>query len=108
MRTKYTLNWPDVAYYSIAYRNHVLWAFHRESALELQEYLLSSKRDISPYRWSSFLLHVPTVFKTHKAREAVAKQLQSLLEPKGRDMRPIRASALASAAKSRFVIRRQR
>ena len=82
MRGKYKLNWPDDAYYSIAYRNQVLWAFHRESALELQHYLLSTKRDVSPYRWASFLLHVPTVFKTHKAREAVGKQLQRLLAPK--------------------------
>lgn len=83
LRGTHWLDWPDDAYYSIAYRGQVLWAFHRESALELQHYLLSTKRDVSHYRWASFLLHVPTIFKTHKARAAVAKQLQRLLAPMG-------------------------
>lgn len=81
LRGTHRLDWPNNAYYSIAYRGQVLWAFHRESALELQHYLLSTKRDVSQYRWASFLLHVPTIFKTHKARAAVAKQLQRLLAP---------------------------
>lgn len=81
LRGTHKLKWPDDAYYSIAYRAQVLWAFHRESALELQRYLLSPKRAVSQYRWSSFLLHVPTTFKTHKARAAVTKQLQRLLAP---------------------------
>lgn len=40
---------------------------------------MSTRRDVSKYRWSSFLLHVPTVFKTQKAREFVAKHLFRLL-----------------------------
>jgi hypothetical protein len=81
MRGKRRLNWPDDGFYSIAYRGQVLWAYHRESALELQHYLLSTNREVSRYRWASFLLHVPTLFKTRKARVAVAKQLQRLLAP---------------------------
>lgn len=81
-RGKHVLNWPNDAYYAIAHRNQVLWAFHRESAIELRHYLLSTNRDVSRYRWASFLLHIPTIFKTHKARAAVAKQIQKHLGSK--------------------------
>lgn len=103
-RKKHTLNWPEDSYYAIAYRGQILWAFHRESALELLHYLLSANRDVSKYRWGSFLLHVPTLFKTHKARAAVAKQLQKLLAPKLSGRRSIRAAALRRPLASRVGI----
>lgn len=78
-RARHVLRWPDEAYFSIAYRNHVLWAFHRESAVDLIQYLQSKERNRSRYRWGSFLLYVPTVFKAGKARESVVKQLGKLL-----------------------------
>lgn len=79
LRAKHNLRWPEDAYFSISYKNHVLWAFNRESACDLNNYLLSKYRGVSKYRWSSYLLHVPTVFKIHKARETVSKQLLRLL-----------------------------
>jgi len=79
LRRKHVLNWPTDAYFSIAYRNHVLWAFHRESAIDMLQYLLSKDRNRSRYRWGYFMLYVPTVFKTGKARETVTKQLKTLL-----------------------------
>lgn len=79
LRSSHRLNWPGDAYYAVPYKNHVLWAFDRESACDLHDFILSRTRDRSMYRWSLFLLHVPTVFKTHKAREAVSKHLFRLL-----------------------------
>lgn len=79
LRARHDLKWPDHAYYSVSHKNHVLWAFDRDSATDLKDYLLSKSREVSRYRWSSFLLHIPTIFKTHKAREAVSKQLLRLL-----------------------------
>ncbi len=79
LRKKHVLNWPADAYYSVSWRHNVLWAFHRESACDLYDYLQSKTRDTSKYRWGLFLLHVPTVFKTAKAREAVSAQLLRLL-----------------------------
>ena len=86
LRRKHCLRWPDDAYFSISYKNQTLWAFHRESAYELNDFLSSKFRDRSKYRWSAFLLHVPSVFKTNKARETVSKQLIRLLQvkPQGR------------------------
>ncbi len=86
-RRMHRLHWPQEAFYSISYRHHVLWAFHRESAVDLMHYLDSPERNRSPYRWSSFLLYVPTVFKVRKARESVVKQLHDLLDPGRRRQR---------------------
>jgi hypothetical protein len=80
-RGTHTLAWPGEAFYSVSHRQQVLWAFHRESARDLHDYLLSRERDISRYRWASLLLHIPTAFKTQKARDAVCAHLRRLLAP---------------------------
>ncbi|NVD96968.1 hypothetical protein HUX62_02970 [Massilia sp. BJB1822] len=86
-RRRHVLNWPADAYYSIAHRSHVLWAFHRESAVELLQYLQSTERETSRYQWAFFLRHVPSVFKVSKAREAVVRQLNKLLDAEHIDRR---------------------
>lgn len=78
-RKKHSLSWPSEAFYAVAYKSNVLWAFNRESACDLHDFIISKTRDVSKYRWSSFLLHIPTVFKTQKVRELVSKQLFRLL-----------------------------
>jgi len=80
-RRIHLLKWPSDAFFSISYRNHVLWAYHRESTIALMEYLTSSKRNIWGHGWAPFLLHVPTIFKVRKARDPVVKQLAALLKP---------------------------
>ncbi|EKU51722.1 hypothetical protein ACINWC323_1296 [Acinetobacter sp. WC-323] len=44
-KQKHELNWPNDAYYVVMYRHQPLWAFHREAAVELYEYLSESLRD---------------------------------------------------------------
>jgi len=78
-KQKHELNWPNDAYYVVMYRHQPLWAFHREAAVELYEYLSESLRDHKKYRYSFFLLHIPTIFKQKKARQYVIRQLQKLL-----------------------------
>jgi hypothetical protein len=80
LRAKHDLRWPDEAYFAISYRSKVLWAFDRDSATELLKYLEATHRNSANFRWRSFLLHVPTLFKTAKARQAVCKELRRLLE----------------------------
>jgi hypothetical protein len=81
LRSKHQLNWPDEAYFSAAYRAHVLWAFHRESAVALMQFLQSEARnEFGHGGWALFLWHVPSVFKTRKARETVVKRLCRLLD----------------------------
>jgi len=79
LRRKHQLNWPEEAYYSIEYKGNQLWAFNRESACDLRDYIESNHRKYGEYKWGGFLLHVPTVFKKQGAREHVVKQLGRLL-----------------------------
>ena len=73
------MSWPGDAYYAVRYRGKLLWAFNRETALELCEYVSGKIRDLTKYRWRTFLLHVPSIFKGRKARHEVTKQLMRLL-----------------------------
>jgi hypothetical protein len=79
LRQRHALNWPTDARFQIEHRGQVLWAYNRESAQELRRYIASEDRSRTGYRWGSFLLHVPTVFLTAKARAAVVKQLDRIL-----------------------------
>lgn len=78
-RKPYTLQWPHDAYFSINYKSEVLWAFNRESAIELRDYIASNERKIEKFKWAKFLLHVPTVFKKHNARDNIVKQINNML-----------------------------
>lgn len=86
-RQRYTLNWPEDAYYVVSYKRKTLWAFNRESAVELLHYIGDELRDLTKYRWKSFLLHIPSAFKARGARNTVSKQLQTLLLPRVRNQR---------------------
>ncbi len=79
LREKHALEWPAEAWYKIAYRGRVLWAFHRESVLELRAYIASEDRERDQYKWRSFLQHVPSAFLTKGARGSVLKQLDRLI-----------------------------
>lgn len=79
LRARHCLDWPNDARFKIEYRGQVLWAFHRESAQDLRRYLASDDRDREGYRWASFLLHVPSVFLSAKAREGIVKRLDRVL-----------------------------
>lgn len=78
-RKPYILKWPQDAYYSISYKGEVLWAFNRESALDLRDYISSNERKINNFKWANFLLHVPTVFKKQNARDNIVKQINKVL-----------------------------
>lgn len=79
LQRRHPLRWPEDAYYSIRYRDRQLWAFNRESATDLRDYIRNSHRDVDNYHWRNFLLHVPTVFKKRGAREYVVRHLDRLL-----------------------------
>lgn len=76
---RHTLRWPHDAHYQIEVRGHVLWAFHRESALELRQYIASDHRRREGFRWELMLRHVPGVFLSSKVRSTVVERLDRLL-----------------------------
>jgi hypothetical protein len=82
LRNRHRLRWPADAYFTASYKGHVLWAFDRDSATALNGYLGSKLRNVSKNygRWEYFFRHIPAIFKTHKARAVVTKQLQRLLD----------------------------
>lgn len=79
LNQKHALNWPDEAYFLMEYKREQLWAFNRESAVDLRDYINSTERNVDDYRWSHFLLHIPTVFKKQNARESIVKKINKLL-----------------------------
>ena len=75
----HTLDWPNEAFFSIGYKGKQLWAFDRESAIDLRDFITSTGRNIDNYKWRNFLLYVPSIFTSKKARESVTKLLDRLL-----------------------------
>ena len=82
-RNKHTLDWPEDAYFTLEYKGASLWAFHREAAQELRDFIASPDRHTRGYVWQAFLRKVPTTFKTKKARATVLKRLDRLLASEG-------------------------
>ncbi|KTC43421.1 hypothetical protein AO265_17860 [Pseudomonas sp. ABAC61] len=76
---RHALNWPTEAYYTVPYKGQLLWAYNRESALALHDYLLSTHRTPGGYPWQHFLRHIPSLFKSRKAREPLTRLLKRLL-----------------------------
>lgn len=79
-RKKHTLDWSNDAFYSMSYKGNILWAFNRESMIELRDYIASNDRKVENYRWSNFLLHIPSVFKKQNVRLTVVKQINRILK----------------------------
>jgi len=87
LRKPYVLQWPNDAYFSISIKGQQLWAFNRESAVALRDYIASNERKTNQFKWSHFLLHVPTTFKKQNVRDGVVKKLNKAigyLEPTGK------------------------
>lgn len=76
---RHELEWPHDAFYQVDYRGDTLWAFHRESAVSLLEYLSATQRDASRHSWSSMLMKVPKQFQVASAREPLVKKLGAML-----------------------------
>jgi hypothetical protein len=83
VRRKHDLAWSDDAYFKVDYKGQRLWAFDRESAAELRDYIASPDRGLRHRTWKAFLRHVPTLFKERGTRQTVLKRLDRLLADAG-------------------------
>ena len=79
LRQKHILVWPNEALYQIEFRRRTLWAFDRESALAIRDYIASMHRKQAAFKWQSLLLHIPKQFLDAKARDEIVKRLNRLL-----------------------------
>ena len=79
-RRKHRLDWPADAFFQIAFRGRVLWAFDRATLLSLIDYVEASDRKPVRRRGrQGFLMKVPTHFLVAKSRDRVAKKLRDRL-----------------------------
>lgn len=93
-REKHTLAWPSDAWFQIEHRREVLWAFHREHAAALREYVAGTDRTPRRSRYGALMRRVPSTFLEAKARESVVRKLDRLLSPVA--PRPRRAARRAT------------
>lgn len=79
LRRKHSLQWPHDAFYKVDYRSKMLWAFDREIAFELRNYILSTNRNVENHKWQGFLMKVPKLFLSANARKPIVGKLNKLL-----------------------------
>jgi len=79
LRRRHVLSWPDEAFYQIVFRRDVLWAFHRESAVEIRDFIAFVDRDHAAFKWGTLLIHLPKELLAAKARDGIVKRLDRLL-----------------------------
>ena len=76
-----TIHWPQDAYWLFDVRGKVLWAWSREHAEILLDFIESKNRKKSRYRgYISSLLHLPKFFQKAKNRGIVSKVIRNALE----------------------------
>lgn len=82
---RHRIVWPKDAWFKVEYRGKILWAYNRDYANLLLEYLESNSRakmalaKDGPRAGYGYLYRVPTVFQTAKARPVVVRKLRQKL-----------------------------
>ena len=80
-RRKHVLDWPADAFYRFELTQGVLWAWNRELAQALIDFIGSTRRDPAAYGpHFLFLSHIPKRFLLAKEREATVKLLDRALQ----------------------------
>lgn len=78
LRRRHSLAWPIDAWFQITYRSQTLWAYNDESFQALKGFIAAEHRHVSDWRPWPFLMRIPSVFLTAKARPEVLKRLNAL------------------------------
>ena len=76
MQKKHKLTWPDDAFWQWEIKGELLWAWNRQHAQVIFEYINES---IKPPRYSYYLRYVPSHFLSSKVRELVVKKMELTL-----------------------------
>ena len=76
-RRRHQLSWPGDAYYQFALPMGTLWAWNRDTAVDLMAYIDSQDRDPSRYPNSFlFLRHIPKEFLVARHRKTITKLME--------------------------------
>lgn len=70
---KHKLNWPNDAYYQWKIRGELLWAWDKEHAQIILNFV---KKSIRPSRRSFSLKYIPSHFLSAKVRDLVVKKME--------------------------------
>jgi hypothetical protein len=76
----YLLDWPRDAYFQWDIRGHTLWAYSREHAQALLEFIGSTERDETQFgNFEKSLRTLPTHFISAKMRDLIVKEISATL-----------------------------
>jgi hypothetical protein len=77
----HAVNWPEDAYFQWDIRGHILWAFNREHATVLLEFIRSDERDETQFGYhSKNLRRLPTHFIAANMRDLIVKEISATLK----------------------------
>jgi hypothetical protein len=78
---EHVLSWPEDAYYGVEVDSKILWAWTRDAAIALKEFIASDNREPRDYGGHDrFLRHIPKEFLLAKHRDIAVRRLQRLLD----------------------------
>ena len=74
---KHRLNWPNDAFWKWDIRGEILWAWDRDHAKEILDYV---KKAVRPSRYSYTLRYIPSHFLSAKVRGLVVQKMEKNLK----------------------------
>ncbi|QDS95671.1 hypothetical protein FF011L_44710 [Roseimaritima multifibrata] len=77
------LMWPDDAYFCVDVDETNLWAWTRDHAIAIRDFVESNSRDVSAFPgFKLSLLHLPNELLQKSARQLVVKRINRMLDGK--------------------------
>ena len=80
-RARHTLAWPTEAFFQIEHRREVLWAYHREHAAALRDYIAGTDRKPKRAKLGKLMMHLPAPFLEARSRGPIVRKLDEILAP---------------------------
>ena len=75
------LKWPDDAYFTVDIDDMSLWAWNRNHAIAIRDFVASTTRDVSTYPgYKLSLLHLPNRVLENSSRHLVVKRINQMLD----------------------------
>lgn len=77
------VRWPDDAYFTVDIDGMSLWAWDRDHAIAIRDFIDSTTRDVSEYpAYKLSLLHLPNRVLQSNSRLLVVKRINQMLDSK--------------------------
>ena len=73
------IKWPNDAYFKVDVRGSILWAWTKEHAIEIRDYLDARIRENRSEAYLTYLCHIPTHFKRRGNRSYAVNGLNAVI-----------------------------